>query len=193
MNFKSWLLSLIFVLTSWNSSVFAAEEVGQFASGARKQGLYSALELGGLFMLGLDREFSNGWVVGVKAGYDVFRTFGFEGFLRFSGHESNNLTVTSGVTPTFFAYQVGGLFKGAYPITRRLFVGAGVGGGAFITHPNSKPTRTSATHGMFTAEVSAEYFMRTRGISLGLNPSISGIQNHKSAVLQASSYLRYSF
>jgi hypothetical protein len=193
MNFKSWLLSLILVCPLLSSSLFAAEEVGQFTSGARKQGLYSALELGGLFMLGLDREFSNGWVVGVKAGYDVFRTFGFEGFLRFSGHESNNLTVTSGVTPTFFAYQVGGLLKGAYPVTRRLFVGAALGGGVFITNPNSKPTRTSATHGMFTAELNAEYFMRTRGISFGLNPSISGIQNHKSAILQASSYLRYSF
>jgi len=186
-------LVLIFVVLGVCQSSFAAEEVGQFTPGARKQGLYTALELGGLFFSGFDREFSNGWVVGVKAGYDIFRMLGLEGYLRFSGHQSNNWTQTSGVTPTFFIYQTGALLKFAYPITRRFFVGIGAGGGVFVTRPNHKIGRTSGVHGMASGEGSIEYFTRTRGISFGLSSSISGVETHKSAVIQAATYMRYSF
>ena len=192
MKINTWLLLLGLCLLVCRPLI-SAEEVGQFSPGARKQGPYTALELGGMFMTGFDREYSNGWVVGVKAGHDFFRFFGVEAYFRFSGHNSSNVTVTSGVTPSFFAYQVGGLMKGAYPITRRLFAGLGVGGGLFMTNPNSKPGRTGASHPMFLGEMSLEYFMRTRGISFGINPSIAAVQNHKSTIFQASSYLRYSF
>lgn len=170
------------------------EEAGQFVPGAKKEGFYAAIGTGKFFFTDKDRsEFADGWLIGFKLGYDFVKYAGVEIIFRTSGHESNVKTVTVGTNPSFFGYQFGGLAKGAYPITRRLFVGGGLGGGIWYTKPNQKPTRGEASRGMFMGEMNIEYYLRTRGLSIGLDPSVSGITDLKSAVFQLTGFIRHTF
>jgi len=190
-NFYYFLVVCLFL----TAPIFGAEEeVGQFAPGAKKVGFYAAIGTGRFFFTDADRaEFADGWIVGLKVGYDIMKYVGIEGIFRTSGHESNLRTVSVGTNPSFFGYQFGGLAKGAYPITRRLFVGGGLGGGIWFSNPNQKPTRGSNSRGMFMAEFDLEYYLRTRGLSVGIDPSIAAIQDLKSVSIQLTGFIRHTF
>lgn len=170
------------------------EEAGQFEEGAQKVGFYAAIGTGMFFFTDKDRtDFGDGWVIGLKAGYDFLKYLGLEFQFRTSGHESNVKTVTAGNEPSFFGYQFMGLVKGAYPITHRLYVGGGLGGGMWITKPNAKGVRGKSTEGMFVGEINLEYFLRTKGLSIGIDPQITAIRNNKSIAMQLTGFIRHTF
>ncbi len=182
----------------FEESVFAVqnsdERIGQFSAGAQRTGFYAAIGTGKFFFSGLDRQqYSDGWIVAFKAGYDFIKYMGLELQFKMTAHESNVRTVNANVNPTFFGYQYNGLVKGAYPITKRLYVGGGIGGGVWQTDPNFQPNRGSSSRGLFVAELNLEYFLRNKGLSIGMDPSVGGIANIQSAVYQFSGYIRHTF
>lgn len=160
--------------------------------GAKREGFYTALTTGQLFFTGNDRlNYHDGWLIGMKAGYDLWKYIGFEGIFKFSGHSTTSQAVSSGqIATSFFVYQFLGQLKGSYPLTQRFHIDAGIGGGIWHSSPKM---RTQSTRGEFYGELGCEYFMRTRGISMGIDPSIGAVTNLKSAVVQLTGFFRYTF
>lgn len=188
------VLLVMSVLIPLRLSAAAVEDSGQFEEGAQKVGFYAAIGTGMFFFTDQDRsQFADGWVVTLKAGYDFLKYLGVEAQFRTSGHENNIKTSSAGVEPSFFGYQMMGLVKGAYPITKRLYVGGGVGGGFWYTKPNMKPTVGQANRGMFVGEMNIEYFLRTKGLSIGLDPQVSAIKDLKSMAMQLTGFIRHTF
>jgi hypothetical protein len=175
-------------------STAQAEERAQFTEGAQKVGFYAAIGTGMMFFTGSDRlSFEDGWSVSIKAGYDFLKYFGVEGLFRTSGHESNVATISPGVQPSFFGYQFGLLGKVAYPVTRRLYLGMGAGGGFWYTKPNAKPLIGTGSRGMFIVEASVEYFLRTKGLSIGFDPSVMAVKDFKSVLMTTTGFIRHTF
>lgn len=197
MKFRSSILSLAFILSeSIAVSAFAANENVKeiMHPGAERTGFYTSLETGQLFFSGNDRlNFKDGWLVGLKLGYDIWKYTGIEFVTKFSGHDSTNAGRSSGRPTSFFVYQFLGQLKGAFPLTQRFHLEGGVGGGMWTSNKNMFPSGGSATKGIFYGELGCEYFFRTRGISMGINPSVGGVQGLKSAVVQLTGFLRYTF
>lgn len=161
--------------------------------GAARKGFYTGLTSGRLFYTGQDRSlYRDGWVVGFRAGYDILKYLGIEGQFRFSAHSATTGTVLTNIPLSFFNYQVLGALRGAYPITQRLYVQAAAGGGLFLSSPNQN-RNSNNSRGMFYGELGLEYFMRSRGISVGIDPSLSGVKDLKGAIVQATGFLRYTF
>lgn len=188
---KTCVFSLIFL---FSAEMLLAEENKVLHPGAGKQGFYVALTTGQLFFGKSDRAlFKEGWVTGLKFGYDIWKFLGIETLFKFSGHHSTVGTQTVGVPKSFFVYQAIGQLKGAIPIFRRVFLEIGVGGGLWYTNPNQKTTVGQVNRGMAYGEIGLEYFLRTRGLSIGLDPSLAAVQNLESPVIQATGFLRYTF
>ncbi len=172
--------------------LFAAQEL-TLHPGAIRKGFYTGLSTGRLFFTGDDRSlYRDGWVVGFKAGYDIIKYLGAEVLVKFSGHSSTTGTRLVNIPLSFFAYQLIGQVRGSYPITNRLYAELGLGGGLFMSDPNQN-RNSSSNRLMFYGEMGFEYFMRSRGISVGLDPSIAVIKDLKSAVIQTTGFLRYTF
>lgn len=190
MSFFRGIVWTVFFLVSLR--VNAAQEI-TLHPGAVRKGFYTGLSTGRLFFTGDDRSlYRDGWVVGFKVGYDIVKYIGIEGIFKFSGHSSTTGTRLQNIPLSFFAYQLAGQLKGSYPITNRLYAGAGFGGGIFASSPNQN-RNAGANRLMFYGEMSVEYFMRSRGISVGLDPSLSVIKDLKGAVIQTTGFLRYTF
>ncbi|MDB5038929.1 MAG: hypothetical protein JWQ35_2457 [Bacteriovoracaceae bacterium] len=184
-------ISFIFcALSFWNLS---AEDTSVFHPAAVRKGFYTGMTTGRLFFTGNDRLlYKDGWVIGFKLGYDIWKYLGLETDFKLSGQPSTEGSIVANVPKSFFVYQYIAQLKGGYPITQRLYAEAGIGGGLFIGSPNMNRT-VSATRSMFYAEMGLEYFMRTRGISIGLDPSIAGVANLQGAVIQTTGFVRYTF
>ena len=142
-------------------------------------------------MTGVDSWRSN-QLVGLKSGYDIWKYFGIEGQFKVSGHDTTIGSTVGNIPFSFFAYQLVVQFKGMYPITDRLHIEGGLGGGLFYSSPNFN-SNFSATRGSVYGEFGIEYFMRSRGISVGLDPSFTIVTDLKSAVIQATGFVRYTF
>lgn len=176
-----------------NLSLFAAEDHSAFHPPAVRQGFYTGLSTGRTFFTAGDRtSYKDGWVVGFKLGYDLWDYLGAEAVFKLSGHPSSFETTSQYIPKSFFAYQYLLQLKGSYPITQRLHAELGLGGGFFYTSPNLN-SLNQVNRAMFYSEMGLQYFMRTRGISVGLDPSISGVQNLKGAVVQLTGFVRYTF
>lgn len=181
-----------FALALLPITLSAAQEQSAFHPPAVRQGFYTGLSTGRTIFTGLDRSlYKDGWVVGFKVGYDISSYLGTEAIFKLSGHPSTFGT-TSGIPSSFFVYQYLLQLKGSYPITQRLHAELGLGGGFFYSSPNQNPL-TNANRAMFYGELGLQYFMRTRGISVGLDPSLSAVQNLKGAVVQLTGFVRYTF
>lgn len=184
---------LAFVFFLQVISAYGAEETGAFHPPAIRKGFYSGLSTGKLFFLGNDRSLYNeGWVVGFKLGYDIFQYMGIEAVYKLSGHESNIGSTQKSLAKTFFVHQIIAQLKGSYPITKRLHVDLGLGGGLFESQPNFN-SNADVHRTMFYGELDIEYFMRSRGISIGLDPSLAFVRGMNSAVLQTTGFVRYTF
>jgi hypothetical protein len=160
--------------------------------GAVREGFYTSLTTGELFFTGNDRlNYRDGWLIGLKAGYDIWKYIGFEGIFKFSGHSTTSSAVSIGqVATSFFVYQMLGQLKGAYPVTQRFHIDAGIGGGLWYSNPRMG---TQAGRSEFYGELGCEYFFRTRGMSMGIDPSIGAVTNLKSAIVQLTGFFRYTF
>jgi|GEM_PF-3987030 len=158
------------------------------------RGFYAGLTTGNVYFLdSQDRQiFKDGWLVGVVAGYDVFKYLTLEGQFKFSGHNSSPKG-QAGIPTSFFAYQTAGVIRGGYPITRRITLFADLGGGVWYTNPNQKAVVGNAYRGMLTGGLGIQYFLKIRGLAMGVDPSLSVIRDMKGPVLQATGYLRYTF
>src|SRR4051812_31174409 len=77
------------ILLLWDGRA-QAEEKSTTHPQARRTGIYAALTTGQLMYSDADRGlFEDGWVVGLKAGYDFMKYFGAEAIFKFSGHDAN--------------------------------------------------------------------------------------------------------
>lgn len=185
---------LIFILLGFFlfSDVFAENE--RMVPGAERTGLYTSLETGQLIFTGNDRlNYKDGWLVGLKLGYDIWKYTGIEFVTKFSGHDSTTRGRAEGRPASFFVYQILGQLKGAFPLTQRFHLEGGVGGGLWHSNSSMLPRGGEATKGTFYGELGCEYFFRTRGMSAGVNPSLGGVQGLKSAVVQLTGFFRYTF
>jgi hypothetical protein len=189
--FRACFIAAIgFVAPLW---LLAAEEQSAFHAPAVRKGFYTGLSTGRTVFTGLDRSlYKDGWVVGFKLGYDIFSYLGAEAVFKLSGHPSTLGTTSAAIPKSFFVYQYLLQLKGNYPITQRLHVELGAGSGFFYSSPNQNAL-TNANRAMFYGELGLQYFMRTRGISVGLDPSFSAVQNLKGAVIQLTGFVRYTF
>lgn len=161
-----------------------------------RRGFYTGVSTGSIYFLDESdrRLFKEAWLVGIKAGYDIWKYLAVEAQFKFSGHNTSRAgTANQGIPHSFLTYQGIGLIKVLYPITRRLSVFADVGGGFWHTDPNQKTVIGSATRGMFTGGLGIQYFLRIRGLALGLDPSLSSIRDMNGLVLQTTGYIRYTF
>jgi hypothetical protein len=162
--------------------------------GAHKEGFYSGISGGRVFYTGTDRTlFQDAWVTGFRFGYDFYKYLGVEAGFKISGHEATTGTGLITVPKSFFVFQGLAIVRGSYPIIKRLYINAGVGGGLWYSSPNQKTTSSSASRGMFYGDLGIEYFLRNRGVSIGLDPSLSAVQGLKGAVVQFTGFVRYTF
>jgi hypothetical protein len=193
---RRMMRQIIAVMVMWLtcvSSAHAEREQSAFHPAAVRQGFYTGLSTGRTIFTGLDRSlYKDGWVVGFKLGYDIWSYLGAEFVFKLSGHPSTLGTISLSIPKSFFVYQYLTQLKGNYPITQRLHLELGVGGGFFISSPNLNAL-TNGSRAMFYGEFGLQYFMRTRGISVGLDPSVAGVQNLKGAVIQLTGFVRYTF
>jgi len=195
---KSFSILVILLVSQfvWVVAASAADDEKQSSTHphARRDGFYSGITTGALFYTAGDRSlFEDGWVVGFKAGYDFIKYVGVEGMFKFSAHDSRFGSPAQGTPFSFMVYQYIAQLKGHYPITSRLRIEFGAGGGAFDSHPNQKRTVGDGMRGMGYGEFGVQYFTRIRGLSIGLDPSVAGVQNLKGAVVQATGFVRYTF
>lgn len=161
---------------------------------AKRQGLYAAISAGQLIFTGTDRlNYKDGYVVGLKAGYDVMKYLGAELVFKFSGHDASTNAVSQGRPTSFFVYQYLAQLKGAYPLTQRFHLDAGIGGGLWSSNKNMSPRIGQANKGIFYGELGCEYFFRTRGLSMGVDPSFGTVVDLKGVVVQLTGFLRYTF
>jgi len=192
-----FISSLVFTLLlgmSFQKSLHAKDEDrGSYSPRSKREGFYTALTTGQLYFTGNDRRlYHDAWVVGIKAGYDILQYLGAEAQMRFSGHDST-LTTASATVPTGFnVFQLLIGAKGGYPVLKRLKLSLSGGGGFFYTTPNLQKT-TNATRALGYASFEMEYAMRIKGMSMGLDPSISLVKDLKSVIIQATGFVRYTF
>lgn len=162
--------------------------------GADRTGFYAGLSTGQLYFTGRDRSNNkNAWVVGLKAGYDILQYLGIEAIAKFSAHETSLKTPSTTVPYGYNAYQLIGQLKGAVPLSRRFYFNLGAGGGLFYSDPNLNSSSGGASRGMVYGEAGFEYFMRTRGISIGIDPSMAAVKSLSSVIIQATGFVRYTF
>lgn len=160
------------------------------------RGFYTGLYTGMIYFVNSqDRAlFGEGWLVGLKAGYDIFKFLQVEARLGFSGHNSSPQGVSNpGIPRSFMAYQAQGFIRGGYPVMRRLTLTADIGGGLWYTRPNQKANIGTASRGMMTGGLGIQYFIRMRGLSMGLEPSMSVIQDLEGPIATMAGYVRYTF
>ncbi len=194
MQIRSAKILLLGILCVGSFSVHAKdEELGNYAPISSREGFYAGLSTGKIFFTGSDRQlYTDAWVVGLKAGYDLFQYFGFELQLKYSAHDTT-LLAPSATTPTAFtALQLIGAGKVAYPVLRRLKLGITAGGGFFYSTPSMQSIQSQA-RAMGYGSLDIEYFMRIKGMSIGLDPSIALVQNLQSAIIQTTGFVRYTF
>lgn len=181
----------------WMASLQAAPSVETIeAQPDVPRGLYVGLYTGMIYFLDqTDRTlFREGWLVGVKAGYDIFKYLQVEARLGFSGHNSTPEGISNpGIPRSFLAYQAQGFLRGGYPILRRLTLTADLGGGLWYTRPNQKRNVGQQARGMITGGLGVQYFIRMKGLSMGLEPSVSLIQDLQGPLATMSGYVRYTF
>lgn len=203
--FSVLLGSLVLATTFFGSNLYAnsnANDEGanpasmrpsSFHPGAVRKGFYTGLSTGRLMYTSSERNlYKDGWVVGFKAGYDLWRYLGLEGLFKFSAHSSTTGSTLANTPASFFVYQAIGQLRGAYPILNRLYIQGAAGGGLYMSSPNQNSLYGSG-RGMIYGELGLEYFMRSRGISVGLDPSFAFVQNFDGMILQATGFLRYTF
>ncbi len=189
---QRWIF--IFLMALGTSTLEAREGSTSFHPEAQRQGFYASLTTGSLYFMGGDRlDFDDGWLMGLKLGYDVWRYIGLEGQMKMSFHNTSQCRVGATIPCSFINYQFIGMLKLNYPITSRLYAGAGAGGGIWYSDPNMKPTVGSNSRSIFSGTASLEYFMRTRGLSIGLDPTLSGVTDLKSVVGEVTGFVRYTF
>jgi len=189
-----WIASVIMLLAlaGFSRGLMSQEAVDDTQDVPR--GFYVGMSTGQIYFLNQNdrRVFEDAWVVGLRAGYDLIKYLSIEGQFRFSGHDTSTQG-QSGVPNSFLAYQGLGFLIGNYPVTRRLTLFANAGGGLWYTNPNQKEIVGTAYRGMFTAGLGLQYFLKVKGLAMGLDPSLSIIKDLQGAVLQATGYLRYTF
>lgn len=187
---------LLTALSSLHAAEFAASKdpgPSSIHPGAVRKGFYTGLSTGRIFYTSTERtRFSDGWLVGFKAGYDIWKYFGVEGLFKFSAHSSTSGSPLATTPPSFFVYQLIGQMRGAYPLMSRLYLQVALGGGLYFSSPNQNTLKASNL-GMLYGEFGLEYFMRSRGISVGLDPAIAIVENFDGAVVQLTGFLRYTF
>lgn len=188
---KLILITFVCLLGSFSTS-FANKKT--LHPGAHKVGFYSGISTGRVFYSGADRSlFKDGWVTGLKFGYDFIKYLGVEGIFKFSGHDAATGTQQTGIPKSFFVYQYILQAKGSFPVMRRLYLNMGLGGGIWQSSPNQKSTVGGASRSMLYGDLGVEYFMRTRGLSVGLDPSWAAVKDLKGLVFQMTGFLRYTF
>lgn len=185
-------VSLFCVLLFMDNSLWAQSEVTDEVDPPR--GLYLALSSGQAYFLdSADRgRFKDGWIVGLKAGYDLFKYFSAEAHIKFSGHNTN-VVGQSGIPNSFFAYQLGGTARGNYPVTRRITLFGDLGGGLWYTSPNARQVVGNQARPMGTFGLGVQYFLRIRGLAMGLDPSVSIVKDLSGPIAQLSGFFRYTF
>ena len=73
--------------------------------GAVRKGFYTGLSTGRLMYTSSERNlYTDGWVVGFKAGYDIWKYLGFEGLFKFSAHSSTLGSSLANTPPSFIVY-----------------------------------------------------------------------------------------
>jgi hypothetical protein len=175
-----------------SSSLFAAEETTY--QQIERNGLYTGMTTGYLYYTGNDRLlYQDNWVVGLKAGYQIFRYVAVEALFKFSAHQANVISPTQGIPNSFFTYQTILQAKGSWHLTDRVRLNVGGGAGFFSTSPNQKSAVGGSMRPMGYGEVGAEYFLKMKGFSLGLDPSIAGVRDLKAPVVQLTGFIRYTF
>lgn len=186
---KLGFLSLLILFTA---NTYAQENVEVQPDVPR--GIYTAISTGQFYFLNpVDRSnFKPGWLVGFKAGYDIFKYVSAEGIFRFSFHDSSQ-TSPSDIPHSFVGYQLLGNLRGNYPVTRRLTLNGDIGGGVWYTNPNIKPNIGQAARSMFTFGGGVQYFLRMKGLVMGLDPSFGVVRDLEGLVFQMTGYLRYTF
>jgi hypothetical protein len=163
---------------------------------APPRGIYLGMSTGQLFFTNSrDRQlYGDSLLIGLKAGYDLFPFLTLEAQTRFSGHKTSQATSTPGGIPTsFLAFQGLGMARALYPLTRRVSLTAELGGGFWYSSPNQRPTTRGAYRAMATGGMGVQYFMRIRGLAMGLDPQLSVIQDLEGPAAQLMAYLRYTF
>lgn len=184
---KKRILIFIVSFLSLNHRLLAEEEFNDV-----RRGFYTGVSTGGIYFTEGDKtDFDNGMIVGVKGGYDLNQWFGAELNLFISGHES--APVAQSTPPTFFLFQPMILVRGGYNITRRFNLSGVAGAGLFYSTPNMKPNVGSGTRGVFSGGMEMDYHLKSRGLSIGLQPLLSGVTDLRSVVLQFTGHVRYTF
>lgn len=165
---------------------------GQTQHPEPRRGVYAGLLSGPIyFTSGSDRaKFQDGWVVGLKLGYDIGRFFSLKGEWRTSGHDS---TGAAGIPEAFFGQQFLGSVTTLLPLTTRLSLFADFGGGIWLTSPNIRPNLGPATRGIGIASLGLQYFLRTQGLAMGLDPSVSYAEDLDGLIFQGTAFVRYTF
>lgn len=183
----------LFVMASLSGFSIAAQDYIE-ATPDVPRGFYAGLTTGRLYFLNEnDRQvFEDAWLVGFKLGYDVWKYIGFETQLRFSGINASPQG-ESGVPESFLSYQLIANARGLYPVTRRVSLVGELGGGFWYTAPNQKANVGTQSRGMFVMGTGVQYFLKMKGFAMGIDPSLSAIQDLKGLVLQMTGYVRYTF
>lgn len=201
-----YVVAFILLLSSLQGFAYA-QTTGEEERGGKEElriddvrdvprGFYSALNMGYFYFTDeSDRSlYGDGWVVGIKFGYDIFKYLAVELLYRTSGHQNAPRGLAEESIPgSHFSHQFQGMIRGNYPISRRWTVSAEAGGGMWVTRPNIKPNIRQDSRGMGSFGLGVQYFTKIRGIVIGLDPSISIAQDLEGPIAQATGYIRYTF
>lgn len=182
------------LILSFGVTPLLAEEGKVLYPGATGEGFYAGIQSGMLFYSGTDRSlYRDGALVGLKVGYSLFRWLSLETMFKFSGHNTTLGSQRVGAPKSFGVYQTLAQVKGGIPLWNRWQIGAGAGGGFFISSPNQRATAGTSSRVMGYGEINVEYFLRTRGLSLSIDPSLALVRDLKGPVIQFTGSLRYIF
>jgi hypothetical protein len=160
------------------------------------RGFYTGITTGGLYFLNpADRRvFKNAMSLGIKVGYDFFKYVSAEAQFRFSGNESSRSgSINAGIPTSFLNYQAYGVLRGLWPITRRLSVFVDAGAGLWHSDPNMKEVIGPASRFSAVGGAGLQYFLRIRGLAMGLDCSLASVRDLNGFVFQPNAYLRYTF
>lgn len=196
MNKKFFYISFIFLLLSvgFGPGLVSAQIASQQEPPPR--GIYVGMSTGQIaFVNSQDRQlYGDSLLIGLKAGYDIFRYLSVEAQARFSGHQTSQAVGNpSGIPTSFLAFQGLGVLRGLYPITRRVSLTGELGGGFWMSDPNQRPTTGNRFRAMATGGLGLQYFLRIRGLAMGIDPQLSVIQDFTGPAVQTLVYLRYTF
>ena len=160
------------------------------------RGWYSGLITGKWFFLNRDDRslYGDGWLVGVKFGYDILKYLAIEAQYKASAHNNAPKGAAENPIPeTYWGHQLQLMVRGCLPVTKRWTFSLDGGGGIWYSRPNIKPNISEPSRYMASFGLGVQYFTRVRGTVIGIDPAISFLGDMKGPAVQATGYLRYTF